>query len=323
MGNWKIATATAAALICATSTALAQNYPTRPVQFVIGFSPGGPSDVMARIITKRMSEIIGQRMPVDNRPGAAGAIAAQYVARAAPDGYTVMLGTNAALVINPNLQKNLGYDPIKDFGYVTMIGQQPDVLYVHPSVPAKSFKEFLELAKAQPGKIAYGSGGNGTPAHISGEFLKKRANIDLQHVPFKGTGPSLQNVVAGQIPSAFNPPAPLIPHIKRGAIRPLAVTSIKRAGALPDVPTIAEHGFSGFDTKNWHCLVVPANTPKPIMDALRKALHETLQDPDVKQQLNDLGVDLNPGTSEEMVEVVKQELPMWAEIIKETGVRIE
>jgi tripartite-type tricarboxylate transporter receptor subunit TctC len=214
MHTLKLAAAGMAALLCAHQAALAQNYPTKPIQFVIGFSPGGPSDVMSRIITKRMSEILGQRMPVENRPGAAGAIAAQYVARAAPDGYTVMLGTNAALVINPNLQKSLGYDPIKDFAYVSMIGQQPDVLYVHPSVPAKTFKEYLALAKAQPGKISYGSGGNGTSAHISGEFLKKRAQIDIQHVPFKGTGPSLQNVIAGQIQSAFNPPAPLVPHIK-------------------------------------------------------------------------------------------------------------
>jgi tripartite-type tricarboxylate transporter receptor subunit TctC len=323
MRMMKVAAAGLAALLCTSAAALAQSYPSKPIQFVIGFSPGGPSDVMSRIITRKMSEILGQRMPVENRPGAAGAIAAQFVARAAPDGYTIMLGTNAALVINPNLQKNLGYDPVKDFAYVSMIGQQPDVLYVHPSVPTKTFKEFLDLARAKPGTISYGSGGNGTSAHISGEFLKTRAKIDIQHVPFKGTGPSLQNVIAGQIQSAFNPPAPLVPHIKAGAIRPLAVTSLARSGAMPDVPTVAEHGFPGFDTKNWHCLVVPAGTPKAVIDVLHKALHETLKDPDVKKQLNEIGVDLNPGTPEEMVEVVKKELPMWAEIIKETGVKIE
>jgi tripartite-type tricarboxylate transporter receptor subunit TctC len=187
MRNLKVAAVGIAAVLCTSPMAIAQTYPSKPIQFVIGFSPGGPSDVMSRIITRKMSEILGQRMVVENRSGASGTIAAQYVARAAPDGYTLMLGTNAALTITPNLQKSLGFDSVKDFTYISLIGEQPDVLYVHPSVPAKTFKEFLELARKQPGKISYGSGGNGTPAHISGELLKKRANIDIQHVPFKGT----------------------------------------------------------------------------------------------------------------------------------------
>jgi tripartite-type tricarboxylate transporter receptor subunit TctC len=323
MRSLKVAAVGVAAVICTSAMAIAQTYPSKPIQFVIGFSPGGPSDVMSRIITKKMSEVLGQRMVVENRSGASGTIAAQYVARAAPDGYTLMLGTNAALTITPNLQKSLGFDSVKDFTYISLIGEQPDVLYVHPSVPAKTFKEFLELARKQPGKISYGSGGNGTPAHISGELLKKRANIDIQHVPFKGTGPSLQNVIAGQIQAAFNPPSPLVPHIKAGAIRPLAVTSSKRSGALPDVPTIAESGLAGYHTNNWHALVAPAGLPAPIVETLKKALHETLKDPDVKKQLNDLGVDLNPGSPEEILDLVKKELPLYADFIRETGVKIE
>ena len=303
--------------------AQAQNYPNRPVTFMIGFAPGGPSDVMSRIIGRRMEQELKQPMIIENRSGAGGSLAAQLVARAAPDGYTVMLGTNAALTINPNILKNVGYDAEKDFEYISMIGTQPDVLYVHPDVPAKTFAELMALVKAQPGKFNFGSGGIGTPAHLSGELLKTRAKVDIAHIPFRGTGPSVQAVIAGHIQMAFNPPAPLMPFIQAGTIRPLAVTSPKRSGALPDIPTIDESGYPGFDTKNWHGLVLPAGASKEIVATLQRALHATLNDPAVKKQLNDLGVDLTPGSAEEFRALVKAEIPMFADIIKTAGIKTD
>lgn len=312
-----------AALALTTPAAVAQTYPNRPITFIIGFAPGGPSDVLSRIIGRRMEQELKQPMVIENRAGAGGSLAAQIVARAAPDGYTVILGTNAALTINPNVLKNVGYDAEKDFDYVSMIGTQPDVLYVHPSVEAKTFADLIALAKANPGKLNFGSGGIGTPAHLSGELLKTRAGVDIAHVPFRGTGPSVQAVVAGHIQMAFNPPAPLIPFIQNGSIRPLAVTSPERSGALPDVPTIHESGYPGFDTKNWHGLVLPAGAPKEVIAVLQRALHATLADPAVKKQFNELGVDLKPGTPEEFRAVIRQELPMFAEIIKTAGIKVD
>jgi tripartite-type tricarboxylate transporter receptor subunit TctC len=312
-----------AALALTTPASLAQNYPNRPITFIIGFAPGGPSDVMSRILGRRMEQELKQPMIIENRTGAGGSLAAQVVARAAPDGYTVMLGTNAALTINPNILKNVGYDSEKDFDYISMIGTQPDVLYVNPAIEAKTFADIVTMAKANPGKLNFGSGGIGTPAHLSGELLKTRAGLDIAHVPFRGTGPSIQAVVAGHIQMAFNPPAPLIPFIQSNQVRPLAVTSPTRSGALPDVPTIHESGYPGFDTKNWHGLVVPANTPKEIVTTLQKALHATLADPAIKKQMAELGVDLTPGSSEDMLKLVKDEIPMFAKVIKDANIKVD
>jgi tripartite-type tricarboxylate transporter receptor subunit TctC len=301
----------------------AQNYPTRPITFIIGFAPGGPSDVMSRIIGKRMEQELKQPMIIENRTGAGGSYAAQVVARERPDGYTVMLGTNAALTINPNVQKNIAFNSEKDFDYVSMIGTQPDVLYVTPSLPVKTFAELIALAKAQPGKLNFGSGGLGTPGHLSGELVNIKAGVKMTHVPFRGTGQSVQAVIAGHIQMAFNPPAPLVPFIQAGTIRPLAVSSPKRSGALPNVPTIDESGLKGFDTKNWHGLVLPAGAPKEVVATLHRALHATLNDPAVKKQLNDLGVDLTPGSPEEFRAIVRAEIPMYAQIVKTAGIEVK
>ncbi|MCC7346612.1 MAG: tripartite tricarboxylate transporter substrate binding protein [Variibacter sp.] len=326
----KIATALAGALLVGASLgpmlaqpAQAQAYPNRPITFIIGFAPGGPSDVLSRIIGRRMEQELKQPMVIENRSGAGGSLAAQLVARAAPDGYTVMLGTNSALTINPNIQKNVGYDATKDFDYVSMIGTQPDVLYVHPSTPAKSFAELVAHAKANPGKLNFGSGGIGTPAHLSGELLKIKAGLDIAHIPFRGTGPSIQAVVANHIQMAFNPPAPLLPFIQSNQVRPLAVTTPTRSGALPDIPTIHESGYPGFDTKNWHGLVLPAGAPKEVIATLHRALHATLNDPATKKQLMELGVDLTPGSPEDFLKLIRDELPMWGEIIRTANVKLD
>jgi tripartite-type tricarboxylate transporter receptor subunit TctC len=311
------------AAVLAAASAHAQNYPNRPITFIIGFAPGGPSDVLSRVVGRRMEQELKQPMIIENRSGAGGSLAAQLVARAAPDGYTVMLGTNAALTINPNILKNLGYDSEKDFEYISMIGLQPDVMYVHPSVPAKTFTEAIAYIKANPGKLNFGSGGIGTPGHLSGELLKIRSGVEMTHVPFRGTGQSVQGVIAGHIQMAFNPPAPLLPFIQGGNIRPLAVTSPKRSGVLPDTPTIHESGYPGFNTDNWWGLVAPAGTPKEIIAVLHKALHDSLKDPAMQKQMLDLGVDLTPGSPEEMRAVVKAEIPRYGEIIKTAGIKVD
>jgi tripartite-type tricarboxylate transporter receptor subunit TctC len=202
-----------AALVCAPAPARAADYPSKPITLMIGFAPGGPSDVMARILTKRMEEILKQPLVIENRAGAGGSIAGAAVARAAPDGYTVLLATGSLLAINVSLYKNVGYDPEKDFEPIGLIGTQTNVLYLNPSVPATSLGELIAYAKANPGKLSFGSGGNGTPAHLAGELLKLEAKIDITHVPFRGTGPALQAVIGGHVPMAFNPPSPLVPHI--------------------------------------------------------------------------------------------------------------
>jgi tripartite-type tricarboxylate transporter receptor subunit TctC len=311
------------ALVSAAPMATAADYPTKPITLMIGFAPGGPSDVMARILTRKMEEILKQPLVIENRAGAGGSIAGAAVARAAPDGYTVLLATGSLLAINVSLYKNLGYDPEKDFEPISLIGTQTNVLYLHPSLPAKSFGELIAHAKANPGKLSFGSGGNGTPAHLAGELLKIEAKIDITHVPFRGTGPTLQSVIGGHVPMAFNPPSPLLPHIQSGAIRPVAITTLKRTAVLPDIPTIAESGFPGFEATTWHAFVAPAGTPKDVIAALHSAISATVNDPAVRKALTDLGIDVVGGTPEELRAYLKSEIPKWAEVVKASGAKVD
>jgi tripartite-type tricarboxylate transporter receptor subunit TctC len=312
-----------AALVCTAPVVVAADYPTKPITLMIGFAPGGPSDVMARILTRKMEEILKQPFVIENRAGAGGSIAGTAVARAAPDGYTVLLATGSLLAINVSLYKNLGYDPEKDFEPISLVGTQTNVLYLHPSVPAKSFGELIAHAKANPGKLSFGSGGNGTPAHLAGELLKIEAKIDITHVPFRGTGPALQSVIGGHVPMAFNPPSPLLPHIQSGAIRPVAITTLKRTAVLPEIPTIAESGFPGFEATTWHAVVAPAGTPKEVIAALHGAIAATVNDPAVRKALTDLGVDVVGGTPEELRAYLKSEIPKWAEVVKASGAKVD
>jgi tripartite-type tricarboxylate transporter receptor subunit TctC len=319
----RLALAAWAALVAALPVTDAAAYPTKPVTLVLGFAPGGPSDVMARILTKKMEEFLKQPIVIDNRAGAGGTIAGGIVARAAPDGHTIMLATGSILAINPSLYKNISYDSQKDFEPISLIGVQTNVLYTHPSVPAKTLKEFIAYAKANPGKLQFGSGGVGTPAHLAGELLKIKAGIDFTHIPFKGTGPTLQNVIGGHVPTAFNPPSPLIPHLQAGKIKAIAITTLERTPALPDVPTIAESGYPGFDAATWHALVAPANTPKEAIAALHRATVGALNDPAVRKALTDSGVDLIGGTPDQLRAYIKSEIPKWAEVVKASGAKVE
>jgi tripartite-type tricarboxylate transporter receptor subunit TctC len=323
MTNRRVFLTAAAALACTSVPAFAQTFPSKPVTLVLGFAPGGPSDVMARLFSRKMEEVLKQPVVIDNKPGAGGSISGSFVARAAPDGYTVLLGTGSLLAINVSLYKNLGYDPAKDFAPISKLGTQTNVLYTHPSVQAKTLAELVTLTRANPGKYNFASGGTGTPAHLAGELLKIRAKADITHVPYKGTGPSLQNVIAGHVQMAFNPPPPLMPHIKVGAIRPIAVTTLKRSSALPDVPTVDESGYPGFEATTWHGLVAPAGTPKEVIAVLHNAFTAALSDPDVRQKLTDLGVEVETTTPEEFGAYIRSEIPKWAEIVKASGAKVE
>ncbi len=312
-----------AAMACAAPGIHAAEFPTRPITLIIGFAPGGPSDVMARILSRRMEDILKQPLVIENRTGAGGGIAATAVARAAPDGHTLLLATGSSLAINLSLYKNLGYDPEKDFEPISLVGVQTNVLYAHPSLPANTLTEFVAYARANPGKMSFGSGGIGTPAHLAGELLKMRAGIDYTHVPFRGTGPTLQSVIGGHVPTAFNPPAPLLPLLQSGAIKAIAITTLARTPALPDTPTIAESGYPGFDAATWHAVVAPAALPKDVAAKLHQAFHETLSDPAIRKAFADQGVDVVNGTPEDLRAYIKSEIPKWAEVVKASGAKVD
>jgi tripartite-type tricarboxylate transporter receptor subunit TctC len=295
----------------------------KPITLVLGFAPGGPSDVMARILTRKMEEVLKQPVVIENRAGAGGGIAATAVARAAPDGYTILLATGSSLAINVSLYKSLNYDPEKDFEPINLIGTQTNLLYVHPSVPAKTLDEFVTHIRQNPDKFTFGSGGIGTPAHLAGELLKVEAKIQMTHAPFRGTGQALQSVIGGHVPIAFNPPSPLLPHLQSGALRGIAVTTLKRTSALPETPTIAESGYPGFDAATWHAIVAPAGLPREVSAMLHKAMDETLRDPASRKALTDLGVDIVNSNPAELRAYIKSEIPKWAKVVKASGAKID
>ena len=318
-----IALAASLAAFAGVPHALAQTYPTKPITMILGFAPGGPSDVMARVLTKKMEEFLKQPIVIENKAGAGGTIAGGIVARAAPDGYTIMLATGSILAINVTLYKNPPYDSVKDFEPISMLGVQTNVLYTHPSVPAKTLAEFVAYAKANPGKLQFGSGGVGTPAHLAGELLRLKAGIEYTHVPFRGTGPTLQSVIGNHVSTAFNPPSPLIPHLQAGTIKAIAITTLERAPVLPETPTFHESGYPGFDAATWHAMVAPANTPKDVIAALNRAVVGSLNDPVVRKALTDSGVDVKSSTPEWLRDYIKSEIPKWAEVIKASGAKVE
>ncbi|HET9902810.1 MAG TPA: tripartite tricarboxylate transporter substrate binding protein [Xanthobacteraceae bacterium] len=297
----------------------AADYPNRPITLVLGFAPGGPSDVLARIVSRKMEQSLGQPVVIDNRPGASGAVASQAVARAAPDGYTLLLASSSMLSINPQMYNNLGYDPVKDFQPISILGTQPSVIYVNPKFEAKSLAELIAYAKSNPGKLNFATGGKATPQHLAGELLALKAGIKITHVPYKGTGPALQDVIAGHVPVGISAAAPVVSNVKGGNIRPLAVTTAARTAILPDVPSVAEQGFPGFDANAWHSIVAPARTPPDVVKKLHGAIVGALTDPSTRKQLEELGLDVVGNTPEEFRATLLADLPRWAEIIKASG----
>jgi tripartite-type tricarboxylate transporter receptor subunit TctC len=303
--------------------AVAQDYPNRPITLVVPFPPGGSTSIVARIISDKLSEALGQQIVVDNRGGAGGTIGTRAVARSTPDGYTILLGYTGTLAIGPTLYPSAGYDPRKDFAPIGLIGHAPNSLVVHPSFAVHSVKELVVYAKANPGKVNYGSAGVGTVSHVSGVYFASAAGVSVTHIPYKGTGPALADLIGGHIPMAFAPIPATHANIAEGKLRGLAVTSAKRSSLLPDVPTIAEAGVSGFEASLYYGLVAPAGTPRLIVDRLNKALRDALASDEVRKRLATDGAEPVPSTPEEYAAHIDQDETKWSKVVRESGAKAE
>src|ERR1700704_2014247 len=325
MRIWKFLFAAAAAFVLpgAPDAAQAQTYPNRAITLVIPFAPGGSTTIVGRGIADKMSELLGEKVVVDNRPGAGGTVGTKAVAKSEPDGYTIALGYTGTLAIGPSLYKNAGYDPRKDFAPIGLIGNAPNSLVVHPSFPAKTVAELIAFAKEHPGKVNFGSAGAGTVSHITGEYFARAAGITLVHIPYKGTGPALTDLLGGHIPMAFAPIPAAHANVSAGLLRALAVTSTARSGLLPDVPTIAESGLPGFDASLYYGLVAPAGTPRPVIDKLNRELRAALASNEVKKQLGLDGTEITPGTPEDYADFIDKDEKKWAQLVKASGVEQE
>jgi tripartite-type tricarboxylate transporter receptor subunit TctC len=302
--------------------ASADDYPARPVRLLVPFAPGGGADTLARILTPRLSESMGQQWVVDNRGGAGGNIAAETVARAAPDGYTVFMGFSTVLTVNPTLYK-LGFDMAKDLQPVTLLATAQYILVVNANVQAASVKELVALLKAKPKSLNCASAGVGSPLHLACELFQKRAGVQLVHIPYKGGGPAAAAVLAGEAQVLFGSVASSLPHVKSGRLKALATTGATRSKVAPDLPTMIELGFSGFDVSTWYSLMVPTGTPATVIARLRNEAVKALERPDVQQLMAPQGLEAQPSTAQELAARIRSESATWAEVIKSAGIKAE
>jgi tripartite-type tricarboxylate transporter receptor subunit TctC len=314
--------AAAITAVLAAGGAAAQDFPTRPITMVIPFPAGGSTDLVGRLIAERMTAELGEPVVVENKGGAGGNLGAAQVAKASPDGYTILMGTVATHALNPALYKKMPYDPVKSFAPVSLLAIVPNVLVVNPEFPAKTTEELIALLKANPGKYSYASSGNGTPLHLSGELFKSLAGVDMQHIPYQGAGPALIDVISGQVPIMFDNLPSSSGHIKSGKLRALGVTTAKRAPSFPDLPAIAEV-VPGYETYTWNALFAPAGTPPEVVAKLNAAANKALTDPKVQSRFNDFSATPVGSTPEELGEHVKKEIAKWAPIVKATGAQLD
>ncbi|MCX7137412.1 MAG: tripartite tricarboxylate transporter substrate binding protein [Proteobacteria bacterium] len=313
-----------AALLCASSSyAVAQNYPSRTARMIVPWTAGGTADLMARIASQKFSESFGQQFVVDNRPGAGGLIGTDQVAKAAPDGYTLLLATTAPNSVAPSLYAKLPFDPVKDFASISLMATTCYVLSVHPSMPVSNARQLVALAKSRPVQLTFSSPGSGTPNHLSGEMLKMLTGIDMQHVPFKGSAQAISDVIGGQIALSFENIVVASPFVKNGRLKALAVTSAKRANALPSVPTMAESGVAGFEAVGWFGVVAPAAIPKDILAKLNTEMARMLASPDVKERISSLGAEVVSTTPEGMDQFNQAQIALWGKVVKASGARAE
>lgn len=306
------------------ATAHADTFPDKPVVLVVPFPPGGPTDAMARTLAAEMKDRLGQPMIVENRAGAGGNIGAEFVARAPADGQTLLFGTSGPLAINASLYRKINYNPAKSFAPVIQVGHLPNILVVHPSVPASNVKELVAYAKANPGKLSYASSGNGASSHLAGVMFNATTGADLMHVPYKGTGPALNDLLGGQVSMSFTDVLTAMPYVKAGKLRALGVTTASRSQALPDVPTVAEQGYKGFDVSVFFGIVVPAGTPNERIVKLNKAFAEVLASPKVKALFAEQGLEPAPSTSpQQLAKFISQQMDMWAGVVKQSGAQLD
>lgn len=308
-------------LALAALSAAAQTYPARPIRIVVGFAPGGGSDFIARLIAQKLTERLGTQVLVENRPGAGSTLGAELVVKAPPDGYTIMLSA-ASYTVNPSLYK-LSFDPLNDITPIVQLSRGPYVVAVHPSVPARSLQELVALAAREPGKLAYASSGNGSHVHVATEFFLDTAKIRMLHVPYKGTGPALNDTIAGNVQVIFGSVATALQHVKSGRLRALAVTTPKRIGAAPDVPTVAESGFPAYEVTNWHGLVGPKGMPRDIVERLNREVNEALKASEFEKLLAADGLEPAGGSPETLAVILKDEIARWNRVVKQAGVKLE
>ena len=306
---------------CVCGAAPAQDYPARPMRWVSPWPPGGANDIFSRIIAQRLSETLGQPVVVENRPGAAGAIGTEAVAKSPADGYTLTLGSSPTHAIAPSLNPALPYDPLRDFDAVTLVAVVPNVLVVNPALPVTSVRELVALAKSRPGTLNFASAGNGTSQHLSGELFKVMAGVDMVHVPYKGTAPALAELLAGQVQLTFDNIPALLPHIQSGKLRALAVTPATRSAALPNLPTVAEAGVAGYDASVWFGVFVPAGTPRPLVLRLHGEIARALAAPEIKSRMAALGAEVSAIGPDAFRDFWRKEIPKWAEVVKAAGIK--
>ena len=303
--------------------AMAQNYPSKPIRLVVPFTPGGVTDTSGRLIAEQLSKRLGQQVIVDNKPGASGNIGTQQVATAEADGYTLLLGFDGTMVINPHVFPKTGFDTLKDFAPIGKIGDAVLILVAHPNFAAKSLKDMIALSKTQAGGLSYGTSGTGGTPHIAGELLKQKTGANLVHVPYKGGGQALTDVLGGNIPLVYTAIAGAIPHVKSGKLLPLAVSSSKRASSLPEVPTFIENGVTDFEANSWVGLLAPAKTPRAILTRLNAELNAVLSDPEVKERLNGMGITASPGSAESFGAEMSRDLAKYGTVVKAAGIKAE
>ena len=316
----RIASAVAALLLACAAQA---QYPAKPIRLVVPFAPGGSSEIVARSVANEMSKTLGQTMIVENKPGGAGNVAMQEVARAEPDGYTLILGHIGTLAVNPFMFAKLPYDANRDFMPVSLLAKVPSLFVVNAGVPAKDLREFVQLAHAKPGTLSYGSAGNGSAGHLAMEYLKLAAKLDLLHVPYKGTGPQLTDLIAGRTDASSAGTPPLLPHIKSGKLRAIAVGTPQRIAALPDVPTVAEQGYAGFETSQWYGLMAPAKTPEGIVKRLTDEAAKATRSPAVQERFAQDSAIAVGSTAKEFADFISVEQARWKEVVHKAGVRAD
>ena len=313
--------AVSAGVMCA-GICMAQGYPSKPIRFLVGFPPGGTSDILARTIGQKLAEAVGQQVVIENRPGAGGNLGAEAAAKSAPDGYTLFMGTTSQ-AISASLYSKLNYDLVRDLAPVTQAVNYTNLLVVHPSLPVKSVQELIALAKARPAQLNYGTAGNGTPPHMTGELFKSYTGVNIQHVPYKGGAPAIADLLGGQITIMFDNVPPLLPHVQAGKMRPLAVTSLRRISVLREVPTLDESGLKGFDSVAWNGVLVPAGTPRDIVMKLNSEINRILTLPDIRERLSGQGADPVGSTPEQFAALIRSEIQKWAQVVKTSGARVD
>lgn len=313
----------AATLAFAGGAAAQSNFPSRPVTLTVGFAPGGGTDTAARIVAKKLTDNLGQSVVVENKAGAGGNIAAQHIATAAPDGYTIHLTSVGPMSVAPHMVRNLPYDPKRDIAPITMGVVFPNVIVVHPSVPAKTLAEYIALAKQKPGELNYASSGIGGAGHLTGELFKQRAGIDIVHVPYKGGGPAMTDLLGGRVTMYPGVPSTAAPHIEAGKLRALATTGPTRTATMPNVPTIAESGYPGFEATNWYAFVAPGKTPNEILDFWNREIVKVLKDPQVNAELMKHGLEPMPGTRGQLARYIDKESQTWSKVVRDAKITAE